>query len=63
MDGSKLVIHGAGYPLPGGYDAVASMQHSGIEESAASMFLEFTAFHRGYGEYLPKNKIKITEET
>jgi hypothetical protein len=51
MDGSKLAIHGAGYPLPGGYDAVASMQHSGIEMSAASMLLDYTAFHRGYGVY------------
>jgi hypothetical protein len=29
--------------------SVASMQHSGIEESAALMFLDSTAVHRGYG--------------
>jgi hypothetical protein len=24
MDGSKLAIHGTGYPLPGGYDGLSS---------------------------------------
>jgi len=24
MDGSKLSIHGTGYPLPGGYDGFSS---------------------------------------
>ena len=32
------------------------MQHSGVEELAASMFLDSTSFHRGYSakiQYLP----------